>query len=456
MELFGFFLDRGCGRAYSGPCTTKRGYSVKRLLVLSLTVLIVAVGAFASGEKEGAADEGPIVFGTSQPLTGQFSIPGEKHLAGYELAVQLINENGGLLGRQVELISSDNQSDPDVALNQFERFVNVEDADFILGSFSSLITFPTSSVTEQANVIHAIPSGAALRIYERGFDFIFYFQPNAAEYIGRTPVEMVQDLVPSGQQPETAAVVYADDFFTNSIAAGLLGEEVEITGGETIDLSPSPIEEAGMELVLEEQWPQGYSDWVNLANTIQSSNADMLFLLANSPDDGIQLMRALETVGYNPMGIYSSQGTQSEFERELGSSVNGLMVHASWHPQANFTGQFLGGDFTNQDFIDAFQEEYDRMPDEDEAIPFSLVMGLEQAVRATGTTDSQTVRDWLADRTAQNPVRTILGPFHWDDRGLPVNKPFIMTQWQDQELEFVYPKGQFPGVVDFIWPKPEW
>ena len=30
-----------------------------------------------------------------------------------------------------------------------------------------------------------------------------------------------------------------------------------------------------------------------------------------------------------------------------------------------------------------------------------------------------------------------------------------MVQWQDQELEFVYPKGQFPGVTDLLWPKPE-
>ena len=429
---------------------------MKRISIVLVLVLFAASFAFSSGQEE-AAEDGPIQIGTSLPLTGQFSITGEKHREGYQHAVNLINQNGGLLGREVELRVRDNQSDPDIAMSQFERFINVDNVEMIFGTFSSLITFPTSSVTEQAGMVHPIPSAAALRIYERGYDYLFYFQPNAAEFIGSTPVDMMDNLVASGDTPETAAVVYADDFFTNSIAAGLLGEVVEIPGSnETVDLSPGVVEEAGVEIVYEEQWPQGYSDWINLANSIKSSEAEMLFLLANSPDDGIQLMRAMQTVDYQPMAIYSSQGSQREWQEELGSAVDGLMTHASWHPQANFTGNFLGREFTNQEFMDTFEEAYGQIPDEDAAIPFALAMGMEQAVRAVGTTDNDAIRDWFNERTEDDPVQTILGPFHWDDRGLPIGKPFIMVQWQDEELEFVYPRGQFPGVEDLVWPKPEW
>jgi len=429
---------------------------MKRISIVLVLVLFAASFAFSSGQEE-AAEDGPIQIGTSLPLTGQFSITGEKHREGYQHAVNLINQNGGLLGREVELRVRDNQSDPDIAMSQFERFINVDNVEMIFGTFSSLITFPTSSVTEQAGMVHPIPSAAALRIYERGYDYLFYFQPNAAEFIGSTPVDMMDNLVASGDTPETAAVVYADDFFTNSIAAGLLGEVVEIPGSnETVDLSPGVVEEAGIDIVYEEQWPQGYSDWINLANSIKSSEAEMLFLLANSPDDGIQLMRAMQTVDYQPMAIYSSQGSQREWQEELGSAVDGLMTHASWHPQANFTGNFLGREFTNQEFMDTFEEAYGQIPDEDAAIPFALAMGMEQAVRAVGTTDNDAIRDWFNERTEDDPVQTILGPFHWDDRGLPIGKPFIMVQWQDEDLEFVYPRGQFPGVEDLVWPKPEW
>ena len=404
------------------------------------------------------AEEEPIKIGSSLPLTGSFSMPGTKHEDGYQLCVDLINEAGGLLGRPVELIISDNQSDAEIAISQFERFINVDKVDLIFGTFSSLITFPASSVTEQAKMVHPIPSAAALKIYERGYDYLFYFQPNAAEYIGDSPIEMIVNLVDPTDYPQTAAVVYADDFFANSIAAGLLGEIVEIPGEDrVVDFSPGLLEDAGIELVYTEQWPeQGFSDWITLANSIKTSEADLLLILIASPDEGIELIKALQTVDFQPKGVAMSQGSQREFLDALGEAVNGITIHGSLHPLANFSGLLNGEEFTNDDFLAAFREKFDREGDEDEAIPFALCQGMEQAVRATGTTDNTAIRDWFAARTANDPVKTILGDFYWDDRGLPVNKPFIMVQWQGEELEFVYPKGAFPGVVDLVWPKPEW
>ncbi|HSO26653.1 MAG TPA: ABC transporter substrate-binding protein, partial [Anaerolineales bacterium] len=276
----------------------------------------------------------PMKIGSSLPLTGSFSIPGEKHQDGYQLCVDLINEGGGLLGRPVELLVSDNQSDAETAIAQFERFINQDNVDLIFGTFSSLITFPATSITEQSQMVHPIPSAAALRIYERGYEYLFYFQPNVAEYIGVTPTSMLQDLVSAEEMPQTAALVWADDFFANSIAAGLLGESVEVEGrDEPVDLSPGGIAEAGMEVVYTEQWPeQGFSDWINLANAVKASEAEMLFALVTSPDEGIQLIRALQTVDFQPKAVFMSQGAQREFAEQLGDAANGVMVHASWHP----------------------------------------------------------------------------------------------------------------------------
>ncbi len=420
-------------------------------LVLVFLILLSAV-PLVHGQDD------PIVFASSLPLTGSFSIAGTKHQDGYQLCVDLINEAGGLLDRPVELLVNDNQSDAETAIAQFERFINVDNVDIILGTFSSLIAFPATSVTEQAGYVHPIPSAAALRIYERGYEHLFYFQPNVGEFIGETPVRMIDDLVPEEDRPQTAALVWADDFFANSIAAGLLGHEVAIPGTDTvIDLSPGYLIEAGYEIVYTEQWPeQGFSDWLTLANAVKSANADFLLALVTSPDEAIQLARALQTIDYQPKAVFMSQGAQSEFAEELGSAANGIMIHASWHPLANFTGVLNGEEFTNEDFLAAFEAKYGRTADEDESIPFAVCQGMEQAIRATGTTDNAVLRDWLASRTAEEPVRTILGDFYWDERGLPIDKPFIMVQWQDENLEFVYPTDAFPGVADLVWPKPEW
>lgn len=407
------------------------------------------------------ADTRPIKIGTSLPLTGEFSITGTKHQAGYQLCVDLVNEAGGINGRKLDLIVSDNQSDVDTTLAQFERFINVDKVDLIFGTFSSKLTFPASAITEKAKMLHPIPSAAALRVYERGFEYLVYFQPNAAEYIGASPVMMLKDLVPADLQPKSVAIAYADDFYASALVAGLLGEDVKFQNNDgtekTVSLAPGELQKAGYtNVVFKEMWPAGFTDWTTLASKIKAANADFLFAPVTSTDEAIQLVRALQQVGYQPKGLFMSQGAQKEFGEALGSAANGITIQSSWHPLANFSGLLNGKEFTNQMFLDAFKAKYGQEGGEDEAIPFALCQGIEQAVRATGSTDNTVLHDWLAARTAENPVKTILGDFYWDKRGLPINKSFIMTQWQDGKLEFVYPTNAFPGVKPLVYPKPTW
>jgi branched-chain amino acid transport system substrate-binding protein len=408
-------------------------------------------------ETEAPPEAEPIKIGASLPMTGDFAINGAKHADGYQLCVDLINDKGGLLGRPVELIVSDNQSDVETSMAQVERFLTVDNVDLIFGTFSSRLTFPMSSALEQAGMVHPIPSGAALRIYLRGYDTPFYFQQKVAEYVGASPINMIKELVPEGDQPATAALVYADDFFASSIANGLVGGDVTVEGeDDVVSLAPGLLEEAGIELVHEEIWPEGFADWVTLANSLKESGAEYVFGLTASPDETIQLARAMQTVDYQPKGVYLSQGSQQEFADALGDAANGITIHAAWHPAVQWEGLLAGEPYTNQNFQDDFTAKYDRNADEDEAIPFALCQGIEQAVRGTGGTDNAAIIEWLRARTAEDPVKTIIGDRYWDERGLPIDADFVMVQWQDGELAFVYPVGEFPGTSDLVWPKPEW
>jgi branched-chain amino acid transport system substrate-binding protein len=404
------------------------------------------------------AQDDPIRIGSSLPLTGNFSVTGEKHRQGFELCVEMINEKGGLLGRQVELIVSDNRSDTETAISQYERLINVDEADVVFGTFSSKLTFPISSVMEKYQMIHPVPSGGALRIWSQGFKHMFYFQQNAAELFGSSPVNLIRDLVPEGERPKTVAVVHSDDFFANGIAAGLLGRKVENPGGGVIaDLAPGYLAEAGMEVVMEEHWPEeGFSDWLNLANSIKRSDAEMIIGLTASAEEAVQLSRALQTVKAQPKFLYLSQGTQAEYLEALGGAAEGVVVHTSWHPAAPFEGTLAGEPFSNQDFQKAFEAKYGTPPDEDSAIPFAVCQGVEQAIRGAETTDNLKLSEWLHARTKEDPVRTVLGPFAWDERGLPIDRSLLMAQWQGGELKFVYPTDEFEGVSPIVYPKPEW
>lgn len=413
------------------------------------------------GSEEPSGD--PIVFAASLPLTGDFSISGTKHRDGYQFCVDEINARGGLLGRPVELLVEDNRSDPEVTITQTERFIEVEQADILLGTFSSLLGFPASTVAYQAGMVMGFPSSAALRIWERGYDNIFYFQQNAAEYTGNTVVSLLDYYEAEGiitEPMQTAAVVAADDFFAGAIANGFLGGDVNFTNdaGEevTISLAPGFLEDAGMEVVFDEVWPVGYTDWLTLANSIASADADFLSISTASAEEAISLIQALQTIGYNPQMLYASQGNQAEFGEILGDAADGVVTHSVWSPLADFPGTLAGEPYTNVDFVTGFTEAFGAAPDEDEAIPFGVCQGMEQAILATGTTDNAELIEWLHGRTPDDPVVTVVGAFVWDERGLPVDGSFLASQWQGAELAFIYPVGEFEGTSDLVFPKPEW
>ena len=222
---------------------------LSRLLILLTAFAMIFMGC--GGDDEGDApattagggdapattaevmDEEPIVFASSLPLTGEFSGVGAKHKDGYEFCVEEINRLGGILGRDVEIIIEDNRSETETAVSQYERFINVENADVLFGTFSSLLGYPTSSLAEQNGMVMGLPSSGAMRVWARGYENIFYFQQLPAELTGSSIVDLVNHYTETGviDEPlETAAVVDADDFFASAIANGFKGAEFTVRG----------------------------------------------------------------------------------------------------------------------------------------------------------------------------------------------------------------------------------
>ena len=58
------------------------------------------------------------------------------------------------------------------------------------------------------------------------------------------------------------------------------------------------------------------------------------------------------------------------------------------------------------------------------------------AIAGAGTTDNAAVAQWLRERTADEPVRTVIGDFHWDERGLPIGRDFLVNQATPQGIGY--------------------
>lgn len=411
---------------------------------------------------DGEAGGEPIVFAASLPLTGGFSIPGVLHEQGYQVCVDIINERGGLLGRPVELLISDNQSDTETVVAQYERFINVDNVDILLGTFSTLLSFPSSAIAEQAQMVYPEPSDSSLQSHSRGFEYNFGFTLKPINYIGQTPVDALayyrdQGLIPAEDFPKTAAVVYVDDFFPNSIALGLVGGELQIPGSDdVVDFGDGYLEDIGMDLVFTEQYPGDFTDWVGLANRVKQSGAEMVFVLTVPPSE-VDLVRAFQTIQYQPKAAFFTQGTYLEFGDQLGEAAENILVWSTFDPEIEHEGFLAGERFDNADFVREVEARLGEPANEDHAQAFSVCQTMAQAVEAVGSTDNAAIRDWLDSRTAQDPVRTIQGPYFWDDIGLTAERDVLLLQWQDGALRFVFPRGDaYATSVDLRWEGPRW
>jgi len=412
------------------------------------------------------SDTEPILVGVSLPITGDFGEAGTRHLKGYRVCVREINERGGLLGRRVDLRFSDNASDPELSAAQHFELIDDPEIDMLFGTFSTLLGYPASALAHEAGFVYPMPSSAARRVYERGFSNIFYFQQKPAEDYARSPLNALSYYITrsGGVFPSSAGVVWLDDTFGGAVKDGLLGNPaVPIPGSDPPRFFEVHSALSDFGITPENTFTHAFSDppteteWQALREGISLAAPEILFAAMSSPEQAVRLVRELrDNTGYQPNALWITQGTQVSFVDELGDAVNGILHQASWHPAIDQPSVLAGRPYSNSQFISAYETDFRDDADEDVAIAFAVCQGMEQAVRATGGTDNEAMAQWLHDRSPEDPVRTIMGEFSWDSRGLPINRDFLMAQWQEQSLEFVYPTDEFAGTVPMLWPKPQW
>ena len=133
-------------------------------------VMLVApsIGLVAAAEAQK-----PIRIGASLSQTGAFAAGGQAQLRGYQLRVKHMNDKGGVLGRKLELVVEDDQSQSATAIRIYERLITQEKVDLALGLYGSPLVEPVANVTEKYGMPMVASSGATTSIFKKGRRFIF-------------------------------------------------------------------------------------------------------------------------------------------------------------------------------------------------------------------------------------------------------------------------------------------
>ncbi len=402
-----------------------------RLLPTALVALALVVAGCSSNKSSGGGGGNtskPLVIGASLPLSGDFAQPGEASRRGYTIWQDMVNKNGGLLNRQVQLKIVDDASDQNTVVSDYNRLISQDKVDLLLGTFSSLLNIPASAVAERNRKVYVCPACGSPDMFNRNFKNIFFAQPATAVHQADLFAQWVTGL-PAAERPKTAAYPTQDDPFAQPVVNGV----------------KTKLEAAGIKTVYSKVYPADTSNFDTIAAEIKASHADIVVQGAVF-EDGVGLVRSMVKAGYNPKALFqtSAPSNSDQYSKAIGAAnTEGVFYAVSWSPAAKYP--------LNQEFLQAYQSKFGGVPEEDAADAFAAAQVLQAAVTAVGSIDDQSkISAWLHS----NKVDTILGPLSWDQNGAP-QQAFILAQWQSGAAQVVLPQDVATSQK-IVFPKPNW
>ncbi len=275
----------------------------------ALWLLAVAQGAFAAD---------PIRLGFSMALTGGLAGNGKQVLAGLEIWREDVNAEGGLLGRPVELVYYDDQSNPANVPAIYAKLIDIDKVDLVIGPYATNMVAPALTVIMQHNMVDI--SVTALAVNSR-FHYPRYFSMISAGPTPKIAYSRGFFALAAAQKPKpaTVAIVAADAEFAKNAADG----------------ARENAKASGLGIVYDRTYPPGTVDFAPIVRAIQSASPDIVFVAAYPPDT-VGMIRAANEAGLAPkmfggtlVGLASAT-----IKAQLGPLLNGVVTNELWLPSS--------------------------------------------------------------------------------------------------------------------------
>src|SRR5215471_13611240 len=353
------------------------------LLTRRDTLALAGCATAAMAAPAAAQSANPIKIGFSMALTGGLAVGGRAALLCYQIWAEEINAKGGLLGRKVELVYYDDQTNPATVPAIYAKLLDVDKVDLLLSGYGTVPTAAAMPVVIQRNKM--ILSLFALAANDQfKYDRYFQMQPNGPDAkveFSRGFFELAGALQP---KPQTAAIVGADAEF--SILA--------------LEGARENAKKAGIKLIYDRTYPPATVDFAPIVRAIKAANPDLLFI-ASYPPDTSGMIRTIHEIGFGARMVGGGMiGLQfGALKTQLGPMLNNIVAYDLYVPEP--TMKFPG--------IEQF-----------------LVKYRERAVTAGGAVDDAKLADYLRKTT----FSTVVGDIKFGDRGEWAEPRILLIQYR--------------------------
>lgn len=383
---------------------------MKRLLWLVLSVMVVSlvvtgVSLLPPGTLSGWGTQTPIRVGVLHSLTGTMAVSEKAVVQAVLLAVDEINQAGGVLGRPVETLVVDGASDWPTFAREARRLIRSEKVSVIFGCWTSASRKTVKPVVEE-------------------FDHLLFYP---VQYEG---LEQSPNIVYTGASPNQQIVPGVKWAFDN------LGKRFFLVGSDYVfprmanRIIKDQVKALGGTVVGEEYVLLGSSDMESVVWKIRANRPDVILNTINGDSNGA-FFRELRAADITPDDIPSVSFSLTEGELDTLGHLNMVGDYAVW----NYF-QSIDTD-ENRRFVDRFKETWGRdrvVGDPMEAAYFGVHLW-KQAVEEAGTDDPAQVRKRIANQSFQAA------------EGLVYVDPENQHTWKNVRIGQVRPDGQF----EIVW-----
>jgi branched-chain amino acid transport system substrate-binding protein len=383
----------------------------RRDFLVRSTSAVLAAGALGIPRASRAAE--PVNIGALYPTTGSFAQIGQGCVNAAKLAVQMVNDAGGIKsqgGAKLNLIVSDVQSDTTVTRTETDRLISGNKLSAIHGCFASALTLIASEVAERAKV--PLLTGSSSDQLNKGRHYTFTPFARASQF-AQAQLQMAK-LV--SEQPKVA-VLFENTAFGTSTSNGLR----EQAAGE------------GAEIVLFEPYSAGLTDASPLINKVKSSGANMLFPVSYL-NDLILIIRGIKQVDLKIAVNGGSGGfVIPDFYKNVGDLAEGLLGVAHWNHDINTDAQRVNA---------VFQKQYGEFLFEYAGGLVAQTFMIADALERAGSADPEKVRDAIAALDVSQGYAAMCpgGRVKFGPDGKNIYAHPVGVQWQHADLATVFPK----------------
>ena len=369
-----------------------------------------------------------IKIGEINPLSGKLAKQGMEIHQGVEVAIAEANEAGGVGGKQLKLISRDDQSRPDVAISRAEELCGWEKVRALTGGYVDSLVGPIAAVAKKYRIPYVASASLQKELVQH--ENPYFFRVSRLQGF----VEPLCGILTERFKPQRLAILHSATPGSTELARDL----------------ENCLKAHGIKIRLIEKFRPGTPDFTPLIGKLAGMNIDVIVSGGFTPDH-ILMIRQLKENRVSPKAYIGPFGIAYEnFMQTMGEDADYLYSTCAWNPGITEPGS----EETSRYFVKKFHQMFKREPNTTNMHGYTsakaLIAAMQAVVSNGQTLSGDNIRLALTRLDLTMPMEHLI----FDQNGDPLHYRHVVVQIQKGRLVVVYPSDRAFGEP--LFPMPSW